>query len=344
MSMDHTGPRGDNAHGAGSTDPVTDAPLMAATPIWETRGKKRRGLGRGAAASGAAAATTSVAAEPRSFDSPMDQPRTHTISETRPMTEPSMASAAAVTDPMTGRPDMTDHTHATHTTADDGDAGLVAPIGRTRSRTQAAPARRSGMPVAAIAAGVVALGAVGAAGWYATRTNDGVAELTPGAAQESMAVAQAPPTPAAPLTASTSPAAVGASTTPPSAPAATSTATTTASATTERRATVRTASASRTRPATAASAPSASEAGINASGTATIPAGPQPYSALNPGASTDTATTGATGSSGVTTAPSTTPAPMPSTPPIVSDPAPSVASPTAPSPTTATPPTGTTPQ
>ncbi|WP_309087570.1 hypothetical protein [Phenylobacterium sp.] len=317
MSMDHTGQRGDGAQGSGSTNSVTEAPLMAATPIWETRGKKRRGLGRASTTGAAAPTATPAAAEPRSFDAPMSAGHERPISETRPMTdmrpsEPSMASSAAVTDPMTGRPDMTDHT-AGH----EADSGLVAPIGR--GHTRAEPGRRSGMPAAAIAAGVVALGAVGAAGWYASRSNDGVAELTPGAAQESLAVAQAPTTPAATTTAA-------------------------ATANSERRATVRTASTSRTRPAAAMSAPSATEAGINASGTATLPTGPQPYSALNPGASTDTATTGATGSSGVTTTPSVTPAPIPSTPPIASDPSPTTSSPATPDAGSATPPTGAAPQ
>jgi len=351
MSMDHTGSTGDGARDAGTSNSVTDAPLMAATPIWETRGKKRRGLGRGAAASSAAGTsvtdTPTAAAEPRSFEPSVDSPRPHAVSETRPMTEPgmsepSMASAAVVTDPMTGRPDVTDHTTARTTApmdAADEDAGLISPIGRTRTR--AAPARRSGVPAAAIAAGVVTLGALGAAGWYASQSNDGVAELTPGAAQESMALAQAPTTPAAPLATTTGAAPATEASTPT--PAAR---TTDAAASTERRATVRTASVSRTRPAAAASAEatSATQAGIDASGTATLPTGPQPYSALNPGAATDTATTGATGSSGVTTAPSVTPAPIPSTPPIASDPNPTTASPAAPSTSTATPPTATTPQ
>lgn len=333
MSIDHTGMTGNSARDTGSTDSVTDAPLMAATPIWETRGKKRRGRGGASnpSASGLAAATTTsagastVAAEPRSFDSPMDTPRERAISETRPMTEPSMASAAMATDPMTGRPDMTEHS-----AVDTTDAGLVAPIGRTRAH--ATPARRSGAPVAAIAAGAVALAAVGAAGWYATRTDDGVAELTPGATQESLTIAEAPPAASAAPLATAPEAATQASTPAP---------TTAAAATTERRAAVRTASVSRVRPA-ATSAPSATEAGIDASGTATLPTGPQPYSTLSPGAATDTATTGVTGSSGVPTAPSATPAPIPSVPPIVSDPAPTIASPATPEPST--PPTTTTPQ
>ncbi|MCR5874625.1 hypothetical protein LRS10_10865 [Phenylobacterium sp. J426] len=315
MSMDHTGMTGNGARSS-DDNAVTDAPLMSATPVWETRGKKRRGMGR---ASAAGAATT-VAAEPRSFEpsgegaigeTPKGETRLH---ETRPMAEPvrtyeptrhgtTTASAAMAADPMTGRPDLT-------TRADD-DAGLISPIGRTRT---AAPARRSGAPMAAIAAGVVALGAVGAAGWYATRGGDGVAELTPGA--DSLAVAEAPmttepamATPSASTT-STAPGALAAATPAPSTPAA------------ERTSTIRTAqvrSDAPARPAAATGAASAADQGIDASGTASLPAGPQAYSTLNPGSGGAAATPDATGASAVTTAPATaTPAPMPSTPPIIS--------------------------
>jgi hypothetical protein len=308
MSMDNTGFTGNSAR-TSDDNAVTDAPLMAATPIWETRGKKRRGMGRAASTAAPAAASTTAAAETRSFEPIGETPvesRLHEtrLHETRPMAEPirphepSLASTAAVTDPMTGRPDLTVH---------DDDAGLIAPIGRTRTT---APARRSGAPMAAIAAGVVALGAVGAAGWYATRGDDGVAELTPGA--ESIAVAQAPAAPMAPMTGGADPASTTAATSAATAPMA-------AAATPARTSPAPVRTASRARPASSAAATgavSASEQGIDASGTATLPAGPQSYSTLN-GGTTDTPA--ATGASGVTTAPATaTPAPMPSTPPIVS--------------------------
>lgn len=329
MSMDNTGRTGDGARDAGSTNSVTDAPLMGTTPIWETRGRKGRGR---------ATAAPAAPAEPRSFDSPMDSPTDRTpersiperpiperpIQETRPMTDTrvhapgaawSTGAAAAATDPATGPADA-----SRDLTRDEMDAGLIAPIGRTRTRE--AQARRRGAPGAAIAAGVVALAAVAGAGWYTMRSDDGVAELTPGAAQESLTVAEAPMTPAAPLTAPTAGA-------PLSAPAAAAPATPpTAAASTERRTTVRTASTTRTRPAATARAASATETGIDASGEAALPSGPQPYSALNP-------------ETGASTAPAPTPAPIPSTPPVAPDPAPTTITP---DPVPVTPPNAATPQ
>lgn len=299
MSMDHTGMRGATAPGTGlnntglntgtnATAGDAEGSLFAPIPAWE-RGRKRKGLGRGKPA----AAAAPVAAEPRSFDSPMDRPMT----ETRPMTG-----------------------SAVHADEDaHGEAGLVAPIGRTRTRT-AGPARKSGMPAAALAAGVVALGAVGAAGLYVTQQDDGVAELTPAPATESLAIAQNDPM-ADPMMGASGPAmasanltagAQAAAETPPASEAR-------VSETRERAAPARTASAPRVRSA-AAPAASATEAGINASGSAALPDGPQPYSALNPQAQSDTATTVPETTAPQTTAPAIeTPAPLPATPPVLPD-------------------------
>ncbi|ACG77010.1 hypothetical protein PHZ_c0596 [Phenylobacterium zucineum HLK1] len=302
MSMDHTGMRGATAPGAelNNTHNTGDAEgsLFAPIPAWE-RGKKRKGLGRGKPA----AAAAPVAAEPRSFDSPTDRPAMDRPAMDRPMTE---------TRPMTGTAAYADED--AH-----GEAGLVAPIGRTRTRT-GGPARKSGMPAAALAAGVVALGAVGAAGWYVTQQDDGVAELTPAPATESLAIAQNDPM-ADPMMGASGPAmasanltagAQAAAETPPASEAR-------VSETRERAAPARTASAPRVRSA-AAPAASATEAGINASGSAALPDGPQPYSALNPQAQSDTATTVPETTAPQTTAPAIeTPAPLPATPPVLPD-------------------------
>jgi hypothetical protein len=241
--MDYGRPTGTN----GPSGSVTDSEMMRVTPIWEQRGKKKKGFGRAASAAPAAA-------EPRTFDEPMP---------TSPMDAPRVES-----DPMA-------HTAAHERRIDmqsgsqmgRDEPGLIAPAGRVRAKPSP---RRSSIAPAAVAAGVVALVGVGAAGWYASRGDDGVPELTPGSAgPAAVASADLPAVdlPAEPATGET----------------ATRTTTVRAEAPMEApRATTRIARATpRARPAAAASA---STSGIDASTSATLPAGPQPYSSVNPSA------------------------------------------------------------
>lgn len=300
MSMDHER----------NEKPITEEEggMFAAQPIWERRGNKRRGFG----GRKTAAPAPTVAPEPRTFaaerdyDEPMaldtpidpqtgDDPRAR-YDEMRPA-----ATAAMATTPPAAEPAS--------------DSGLVAPIGRSASRADRGP-RSKGVGPAAIAAGVVALGAIGAVGWYATRDNDGIPELAPGQATESqVATAPLPPVdlppnnPALPERAGATTAAA----TPPRA---------TVRAAAPARAERRMASANRTRPAAA----SAGDTGVNASATATLPAGPQPYSTLNPGAAPPP--------------PVNTPAPATAAPPPAESPAQIPATPPT-LPTETTPPTAT---
>jgi Meckel syndrome type 1 protein len=171
-------------------------------------------------------------------------------------------------------------------------------------------ARHSGGRAMAITAGVLAIGALAAAGWYASQPHEsGVAQLTPGTTtttsvatngQLAMNSATAPP--------AATPAPVPAE--PAAAPAATTTTRTTtthvssaAAPVTARRVTV-----ARARPAATRSA---GDTGVNAS--ATLPAAPQPYS-------------GSAASSSTTV----NPAPAPSPAPVQSEPAPTPAAPAAP--------------
>ncbi|MCR5877251.1 hypothetical protein [Phenylobacterium sp. J367] len=157
--------------------------------------------------------------------------------------------------------------------------------------------KKSPIPVAAVAVGAVALVGLAAAGWYMSRPGDtGMAELNPG---EPTAVATAPAAPMAPMT--STPALETAQ-----APPAVNAGATERAAAAERTAPIRTAQAPRTRPAAAASATSG-ETAIDASGTAELPAGPQPYA----GAATPSTAT-------VDSPPAVTPAPVaPASPPVV---------------------------
>ena len=283
--------------------------VLFAQPIWERRSKKRGVFGRKTAST---APSTTIAPEPRSFAVERD--------------DETLAQAPLIERPIEGAYPLRDDyirregagygatTPPTTTMRIEDDASLVAPIGRPTARTTGG-ARSKSMGPAAIAAGVVTLGALGAVGWYASRGNDGVPELAAGPTSEQVAAApMAPVVPAAPVT-------TDMSVNPPSAAPP--------------RVTVPAASPVRTaraRPAAAAT-PSAGETGVNASTTAALPEGPQPYSTLNPGALppalvTPPATTEAA------PAPTEAPAAIPATPPIET-PAPTEAAPE----TTVTPPT-----
>ncbi len=263
-----------------------EAPLFAATPVWE-RNRKKKGFGarRAPAAEAATVAVPEarVAPETRSF---AQEEYAAPLADTsdRPMVERSMQPQMdrSLDRPMSSvdsigsmerpierpieRPTVAPSVMASPTPEAETatDAGMVAPISRTRTVKE----RRNGASPAVITGGLAALAAVGAIGWYASRPPAGVPELAPGAIDSQVAVA--------PLTPATPPAAQVAATTaapPVTAPSRTAV----ARAAPARQDT----STARARPAAA----SADGGGVNASATTALPDGPQPYSTLNPGAS-----------------------------------------------------------
>lgn len=292
MSMDHERDRAPNTEEEGG--------LFAARPIWEQRGRKRGAFGsRKAAATPAPAAP--VSPEPRTFAAERDH-------------EEPMALDTPV-DPVSGDVPRTSYAdmRETASAAAEPDSGMVASIDRPLTRADRAP-RSKGIGPAAIAAGVVALGAIGAVGWYASRDNDGIPELAPGQATESeLAAAPLPPVDLPP----SSPAAADTAVNPPPAVAEPPRASVTPAAPR------RTASATRTRPA--AAAPSAEGTAVNASTTA-LPAGPLPYSTLNPGAAPPEPVNPAP--TQAAPPPSEAPAAIPSTPPTLPAEPPTDAAPT----------------
>ena len=282
MSMDH-----DRRE---PNQPITEREgvMFAATPVWE-RNRKKRGFGARRAAPVATVPETTVAPEPRSFASERDYDEPMALD--RPVDRP----AGAWQDP-TMTPYASPSAPEEHGIPEDG--SLVAPIAQPSTRRN----DRSGGNIApaAIAAGVVTLGALGAAGWFMTRGDDGIPELAPGSPTVSE-VATAPVTPTTPL-----PVEVAANEPPAPLIAAPRVPTRVA------------APAPRVRPA--AAAPSAGESGVNASATTALPDGPQPDSALNPGATPAPAAPPLTQTA---PPPTETPAAIPATPPAVTpDPAP----------------------
>ncbi len=207
----------------------TESPMFAPIPSWE-RNRKRRGFGR--------ATRTVVAPETRTFaaDDMDDGPAL--------MTE-TIATRPVLTDPM-----LRDEPLMTPSGTAFAEAPAYARTTTVRSNSAA--------PVA-IAAGLIALGGLAAAGWYASRPHDaGIAQLTPGSTEIMP--------PAATDTAVNPPAAIAANTavSPPAAPAETV-------APVRRAPTL--AEAPRARPAPTAR--SVEDAGVNTA--ATLPPEPQPY-------------------------------------------------------------------
>lgn len=287
MSMNYQSP--------GSDKSITEEEgvMFAATPVWDRNRKRKGGFGRKAAP---AAAASTVAPEPRSFverdDLALDAPVQRPIPD-----------AYVRTDPVTARPAASAET----------DGGMVAAIGRPTARTTRSAKSSSVAPVA-LAAGIVALGAIAGVGWYATQGDDGIPEIAPGG-QTEMAAAPLPPV----VTTPESPADAAMAVNPPSAAAPPRT-------TVPSAAPVRQAQA-RSRPA-AAAAPSAGDTGVNASAT-TLPTGPQPYSTLNPGATPPmvvippaVAPTAPTTPTQAAPAPTEAPAAIPETPPTIPQTAP----------------------
>jgi hypothetical protein len=272
---------------------VTDAKgvLFAATPVWE-RGRKRRGLGGRKVAADRAA---SAPAEERSFS---------------PASAPAASNPSISTHEPSPSPDRpVESTTQAHD-------GLVAPIGRrtSPSRGTTRDTRPSGAITATIAAGVVAVGALGAGAWYLMSEGDSVPELAPGSVTTEVAAAPILP----PAADQATPLAVE----PPLAPAATPPAET--PLTTARR---DAAPAPRARPA--AVAPSAESAAQNASASVTLPEGPQPYASLNPGsapapAAVNPPVVNIPPASEAAPAPAEAPAEFPAAPPAASESAPSM--------------------
>jgi hypothetical protein len=303
-----------------SSKPTTDqdSSMFAAQPIWE-RNQKKKGFGRRRSAS--AAATAPVAPEPRTFaaerdydeplalDTPVDSPLD------RPLASTPVESELARTEYAAMNPSAATTTNSTLAAETAADAGLVAPIGTDRSARSTAAPKSRGIAPAAIAAGVVALGALGATGWYMSRDREGVPELTPGSTTASEVAA-------APLTPTNPPAQVAVNEASPPPAAATPPAAEPPRTTVQARNTART--TARARPA--ASAPSAASSGANASTSAVLPDGPQPYSSVNPGTTAPTQVNPPM----VTLPPTTTEAPaqVPSTPPtLTQEPAPTTEAP-----------------
>jgi hypothetical protein len=292
MSTNFTGPEPDI-----TTEPSDG--LFAATPVWDRATKKKRGFG----AKAAKPATPVIASEPLVETRPTyveraptaDQIAARELRAERLRSEPMIATTAGVETP------------------------LIAdtPVYATRAT---AARKSSNMAPLAVGAGILVLGGLAAAGWYATR-DDGVTTLTPGAASTAaLETATTPITPAPTELAANTQAAPAAATT-----------TTVRSEAPARRVTTTT---TRTRPAPATSA---TDAGVNTS--ANIPSAPMPYSATTGDAANTSATAPTTVNPGNFTltpapapateppaTPSTTPdtsvVPPTATPPVASDPTP----------------------
>jgi hypothetical protein len=214
--------------------PESDAPMFAPIPSWE-RGKKRRSFG--------GVRESRVAAEPRSF-APTEAPST-TLSGDAMAYETRLDTVDPTDTSFAGTPVYADRNVA-------------------RKGNGAAPI--------AIAAGVILLGGLAAAGYYAYQPhNAGVAELTPGSATTTTTDV-----------ASTAPVAADqqvAQNTAPTRPAVATTTTTTtrAKAPAQQRTTV-------TRTASRAASRSASDTAANASANAPVQAAPAPMPMPTPAA------------------------------------------------------------
>jgi hypothetical protein len=252
--------------GSSQSDPSTaeSDTLFAATPVWERAGKKRRGFGGSKTARTAAPiATTETFAE---AGPTADQIAAGELRAEHLRSDAMDAGTASLTDaPL----------------ASDTPMAAESPIYADRTRTTTTR-KSGGMAPMAIAAGVIVLGGLAAAGWYATRDN-GVTQLTPGGTATSTAALETAPMASAPASQMAANTATAPTVTPPT--VTRSTTTTVRSAAPSRittTTTTRTANV-RTRPAPATSA---ADAGVNTS--ATLPGAPMPYSATMSGATAPT--------------------------------------------------------
>jgi hypothetical protein len=285
---------------------ITDAEgvMFAANPVWDRNSRKRRLTSRGGRNAEVATSdpTAQPLREPRSFAQGSDD-----ALASRPIARPAAATYAS-----------TYAATPTARAAEADDVSMFAPVDRSAKRSVKARST-GGVAPAAIAAGAVALVALGATGWWMSRDTGGVPEMTPGSTVSEVAAAPLAPAaiPNAPPSQAVNP--------PPAAEAASSQMAAAEPMRAERRA-----PAVRTRPAVAV-APSADTAGVNAS--ATLPAGPQPYTALNPDAAPAPSAEPQT-----LTIPPVQASPIPSTPPTAPTEVPQVADPTPAAPDTTTPP------
>lgn len=265
---------------------VTDAEgvMFAANPVWDRSSRKRRVAGRDKRNADAAPVAPKVqpAPEPRSFAARDDVLLT-------PVERTSISDAGPAAAP-----------------ARTTNSSMFAPVDRSAGRTTRVR-KSGGIAPAAIAASAVAVVAVGAAGWWASRDAGGVPELTPGSTVTEVAAAPMAPAaiPNAPPVQAVNP--------PTVAEPAPSRMASAQPVRAERRA-----PAVRSRPAAAATG--ADTVGVNTS--ATLPAGPQPYTTLNPDmASAPTA------EPQTLTIPPVQAAPIPETPPTAPTEIPQAASP-----------------
>ncbi len=236
---------------------AADAPLFAATPVWDRQGKKR-GIGprHTSRKPDAEARESVVAPEERSF-APREE-RSFAPNEfvSRPVArtsypselDPAPAAAAAVT--TTPRPLTSDAASV------GADAGVARPA---ISATRTASARRTGISPAMVGGAIGAVALLAGGAWVLTRPAGGAPELTPG--EPASAAADAPPT----LLTRQNILPPRAEAVTPSAPMAAPEAVTSVR---------RTEPAARARPAARATA----------STPPALPGAPQPYQALNPGA------------------------------------------------------------
>jgi len=195
------------------------------------------------------------------------------------------------------------------------DEPMAAPIGRTTAPRTVRSHASSGASASVIAGALIAVVAVGGVAWYATRDHSGgVPTLASAPESTTSQVAAAPAEPAAPAAQPMQMASNAAPATP--APLA--------ERTPPRE---RIMPAHRARPATAARA--AGETGVNASTTAALPDGPQPYSSVNPGAAPQpvnpTPPPSTVQAPPATTAPAQTAPATPAPPPVQPQQAPSTA-------------------
>lgn len=277
-------------NGRETDKPVTeqDGVMFAAQPVWD-RNRKRKGFG--------GRKTTAVAAEPRTFDPEPETPISRDRATVAPLASTPVypRTEYAAMNPGPAVSQQMDRTEET--------VGMAAPIAGTRNTRQA---KSNSAAPAAIAAAVVGLGALAAGGWYMSREPEGVPELA-AAASTTSEVAAAPLTPVA-----------------PPARMAMNEAMTPAATLVEPRPAPAARAPGRVRPAAASNA---GEVGLNASTTAALPAGPQPYAA-SPGA----APAPAEMNPPLLTLPSASAAPaaVPATPPVATpEPAPAADSPDA---------------
>jgi hypothetical protein len=258
-----------------------DSPMFAPVPAWE-RGKKRRGLGGGR--------TRRVAEEPRSFASDPDE------------RAPLAARESMVREPTWPAPDAIAPDGIVYERLEEPADGVFA---GTPVYAEAASRKGAIAPVA-IAAGIILLGGVAAAGWYFTQSHStGLAQLTPGqAVTTTTTVAPATTAPAASAPLAPTPEVTP---TAPRAPATAAASPTNATTTTAHESAA-TAPHHALAPRAAPVSRSAGDTAADAS--ATLPAAPQPYQgqATSPAPNAAAATTPEPATA-TPAAPATSPAP-----------------------------------